>query len=158
TGISKGKKIEFKATVDESQELQTLVRGKGAKLIPGKDFLTKDIEAIASGEHAGLQCESFVRYLMVGAATHSAKYKNLFTEYMKHLVALVEEEANNKDDSTAKAEGEPQSEEEENARVKARQNRWKEREKELLQKLIDQTFTGWDAAEWDNFNKSYWKD
>jgi hypothetical protein len=158
TGISKGKKIEFKATVDESQEIQTLVRGKGAKLIPGKDFLTKDIEAIASGEHAGLQCESFVRFLMVGSASHSAKYKNLFTDYMKNLVALVDEEANNKDSSTSSAQGEPQSEEEENARVKERQNRWKEREKELLQKLIDQTFKGWDAAEWDGFNKSYWKD
>ncbi len=155
--ISKGKKIEFKNSGWENERLATTRRA--GKLISARDFLTKGAEELRSLEEVRLQAQCFANYLLQGSAQRNPKYKNILSDYLKNFVAMLKEDAakaeaeNDSDDSA-----EPTSEEEENAAFAARANKWKERERQVLDKLIEKTFAGWEDKDWDSFDKSFAKE
>ncbi len=162
TALSKGRKVEFKTSSGENERMGVLLRAnaKSPVLITARDFMNKDTESLWKQQDSGLQAEAFARFLLVGGSQRNAKYKSVLSEYLKNFVALVEEES--KAEKAAKPDDddmkEPQNEEEENALFRERQNRWKEKEHEVLRKLVEKTFAGWDDKEWDAFQKSYLKD
>jgi hypothetical protein len=154
TAISKGKRIEFKASGNDNERIATIRRAD--KLLTAKDFLTKGTPALNEAENTRLQLECFARFMLCGGSQANAKYKGLLAEYVKNFVATAKEESEKENPAGERAEA--QTEEEENAQFRARENAWKERELEILKGLLEKTFPGWTDKEWGSFNNCYWKD
>ncbi len=153
SAVSKGRRItDFKATTWDTVEMNNLRRAD--KLFPARAFFTMDSEALWKDYENHRQAEAFVRYLLVGGAQRSAKYKNVLADYVKNLAMLIDESQGEKK-ADVKA---PETEEEESALFRERQEAWKKREQEVLKKLLDQTFPGWDEKDWTQFNAAYGKE
>lgn len=155
SAVSKGRKItDFKATTWDNVEMANLRRAN--KLLDARTFFTMDWDALWKDWENHRQAEFFVRYLLVGGAQRNAKYKNVLAEYVKNLVMLLDEQDGQR--SSGGAADEPKNEEEEAARQRALNDAWKANQQEVLKKLIEKTFAGWDDKQWGSFNMSYWKE
>lgn len=153
---SKGKKVEFKNSSWENERLANTRRA--GKLITARDFLTKGVEELRTFEEVRLQAQCFAMFLLQGGAQRNPKHKNILADYLKHYVAMVKEKADEKDDASGDGTPEPTSEAEETAAFAARASKWKEQEREVLDKLLEKTFPGWADKDWDSFNASYMKE
>ena len=153
--VSKGKKIELKNSAWENERLATTRRA--GKLISARDFLTKSTEELVKLEEVSLQAQCFAIYLVQGGAQKNPKYKSRLTDYLTNFVTMAHEEAD-KERAAKPDMAEPTSEEEENAQYAARENKWKEEERHVLDALLEKTFTGWADKDWDSFNNSYAKE
>jgi hypothetical protein len=159
SAVSKGRTIsEFKASTWDNVSIANLRRSD--KLLPARQFFTMGWQAMGQDYENYRQAEYFVRYLMVGAAQRTGKYKSLLAEYLKNLAVQIDEmkDAQAAAAKDAKGGDEPKTEEEEAARQRAGQEAWKAQEAEVLKKLIEKTFAGWDDKDWNQFNASYWKE
>jgi hypothetical protein len=108
------------------------------------------------GENSN-QVRAFLNFLLVGAGSRG-KYKNVFADYVKSLIFMLDEEAAKRAlEEDKKETKEPTSEEEEDRMFRERQEAWRKHEKERLQQLIDRTFEDWDDKDWDKFNSLYWR-
>lgn len=155
SAVSKGRKItDFKATTWDNVEMANLRRA--GKLLDARTFFTMDWEAMWKDWENHRQSEFFVRYLLVGSAQRNAKYKSVLADYVKNLVMLLDEQDGQS--AAAGAADEPKSEEEEAARQRKLNEAWKEHQQEVLKKLIEKTFAGWDDKQWNSFNTHYWKE
>jgi hypothetical protein len=153
---SKGGKIQFKNSGYENERLATARRA--GKLISAKDFLTKGTEDLRKMDEVRLQAQCFALYLLQGGAQKNPKYKNILSDYLKNFVAMLKEKDAKPDDASGAETKEPTSEAEENAAFAARENKWKEEERKVLDELIQKTFSGWEEKDWDAFNKSFAKE
>jgi hypothetical protein len=158
TAVSKGRKItDFKASTWDNVEMATLRRDN--KLLDAHAFFTMDWEALWRDYQNHRQAEYFVRYLLVGSAQRSSKYKNLLSDYIKNLAILIDEAK----DAAGRARGgdpppEPKNEQEEAEMRRKQQEAWKQSQQDALRKLIEKTFPGWTDKDWTQFNNSYWKE
>ncbi len=154
SATSKGKKVEFSASGYRKERTDALRRDD--KLVTARDFLTKGTDELNGAEDAALQAECFARFLLTGGAQKSPKFRNVLTDYLTNFVAMVEEQS--KETGSDDTEKEATSEEEESAQFRERMNKWKERERAVLDELLEKTFQGWTDKDWDAFDRAYWKD
>lgn len=158
TAVSKGRKItDFKASTWDNVEMGNLRRAN--KLLEAHTFFTMDSDTMWGNYENHRQAEYFVRYLLVGSAQRNSKYKNLLGDYIKNLAIMIDESK----DARAKAAGgdapkEPQNEQEEAELRRKQAEQWKQTQQEVLKKLVEKTFPGWDDKDWTQFNGSYWKE
>lgn len=166
---SKGHSIEFPPGLWGSEEL-AMARRAGT-LIPAKSFFTMTSDDLWKGGmefgslSGGQQSEYFVRYLLVGSARKSAKYKNLLSDYIKAIVFIVDEQeaaaakaAKAAGAGNAPAPDEPKDEKEEEERNRARQQQWASQEKEFLEKVNKRVLSDWTDKDWDALNAAYLKE
>lgn len=151
---SKGKKIEFKADTWDNVQVDTLRRED--KLLEAHAFFSMTSEQLWSDWNNTTQAQFFIHYLLVGAGSKSSKYKNVFGDYLKNMIFVLDEAE--EDDEYAKlVEESPKTEEEETELFRKRQEFWKNKEREFLDQLESRTFEGWSEKNWKKFNASYWK-
>lgn len=165
TAVSKGSKIEFRPSTWDKVQMATMRRD--GKLLQAKSFFTMTSDTLW-GEWANHQQASvFVRFLVVGGARKSAKFKGLFADYMRALVFEVDEreaasaKARKESEKAAKEKGAdagPKSEEEEDRLIRERQQSWRKQEGEFLEKVLARACPGWTAKDWEALNSVYWKE
>jgi hypothetical protein len=80
----------------------------------------------------------------------------VLSDYVKNLAILLDEMRDAQ--GAAKAMEEPKDEKEEAEMRRKRNEAWKSAQEEVLKKLLDKTFPGWDDKDWTQFNASYWKE
>lgn len=160
---SKGRKIEFRPSLWDKVELAAARRD--GKLATAKSFLTMTSEELWADYEISRQIDAFTRFLVVGSARRSAKWKNLFADYMKAVVFVLDEiEAEAAKarkaagEAPPSAEDEPKTEEEEERQAKARQESGRSNEKQRTERVNARVFGDWTAKDWDALNAAYWKD
>jgi len=162
SGTSKGGKLEFSADGELVQCLRLASRQK--TLIPAKEMFLMTMEEMYTRSEADFrsprgtitagpykQASGLVRYLLAGPGKSGAKTKDLLKAYVTALDERVKEGDSSKPEMMTEAT----TEEEEDEQFKKRESSYKEREKELLQSVLDKTFVGWTDADWSAFEKSY---
>lgn len=168
TAESKGKKVEFRpATWDR---LQMATQKRDGKVRSAKDYFSLTSDQLWGGDWSlTSQSEYFVRFLLAGGARKSAKFKNLFADYVKAVVFVLDEEEAarakaerqaKKDREAAGAQGDdgPKDEKEEEELVRKRQQDWAQHEKAFLDKVYQRVFAAWTFKEWEALNSAYLKD
>jgi hypothetical protein len=151
---SKSGRIEFKADVWDSVEMKTLRRSD--KIFPAGSYFTMTSEAFWSQEGASTQTQYFINFLILGAGSRSAKYKNVLSDYIKGLIFLLDSE---KPAGPADAvAAQPKNEKEEEEMIRAQREAWKKQEAAVSQKLLDRTFTSWTDKDWAAFDALYRQD
>lgn len=170
TAKSKGSKIEFPADLWDKETLA--IARRDGKLLPAKSFFSMTSEDLWKDYEVGRQSEHLARFLLVGSARKSPKYKNLFADYVKAVVFLVDEAeaARAKAERAAKAardagpdgapppSDEPKDEKEEEERIRARERSWASEEKDFLDKVNQRIFGDWTQKDWDALNAAYQKE
>jgi hypothetical protein len=172
--VSKGKSItDFKATTWNKVQMDELRRAD--KLLPARQFFTMDPLELWKDWTNHQQTEAFVRWLLIGGAQKSSKYKTLLGDYIKNLAILIDEmndkerrerqkakeaaeaakEGEGGDASSAPEHEEPKNEEEEAAMRRQIDDEWGKAQQRVLQQLLEQTFKNWDDKDWNQFNEAY---
>jgi hypothetical protein len=151
---SKNGAIEFRASDWEAMEIKESRRKN--ELIKARNFFLMTSEELWGGnQYRGHQPLFFVRFLVTGGASRAPKYKNVFSDYIKNLIFVLDElDAK----QPAGPEKPPENEEEEAAQARRRADRWKNEERQLLDRLVEKTFPGWTDADWDAFHAAYERD
>jgi hypothetical protein len=154
----KGSRLEFAADTWDSVKMKEARRD--GKLIKAQDFFTLSSSELFGSWETGRQTPFFVKFLLVGAASRSAKYKNVFSDYMKALIFRLDEAAAEAEEAEEAGEGDeppsrPQTEEEEDEAYKKRQESWRSNEKEHLRALMDRAFGDWTVKDWAKLNAVY---
>jgi len=149
---SKNGRIEFKADIWDSVEMKNARRA--SNIAAPRSYFSMTSDELWRLEGAGRQTQFFMNFLISGAASRSAKYKNVLSDYIKGLIFLLDSE---KPEGPTE-EKQPANEKEEEEMIRARQNSWRQKEAEVLQKLLERTFPGWGDKEWAAFEALYKQD
>ncbi len=153
------KKLEFRVDDWERDGVREVVRSGEA--VRPRDMLKMIFEEYSGGEGAtrserAKQAGSFVRFLVAGSGAKDPRSKDLLRDYIKNLKqVLVELEA--QDEEGGDEEDKPKTEAEEEAYFKARSQRFKEREQEILDSVFERTFRSWDEKRWNDLEDAYFK-
>ena len=147
TASAKGGRLEFKPDEWE-KELMREAEQKGRIARP-RDLMVSGMQEISKTEHGWAQCGVFMRYLWTGP--RSATTRELFKDYMKHFLAVLEEEEKEEEAGMGKKGDKPKTEEEEEARFRQRT----QREKKRLEQVFLRAFGSWTEADWAAFDRSY---
>jgi len=155
TARLKGSGLEFKADIWESQRMKEYRRD--GKLLKAQDFFTLTSREIWGSQDNHGQTQFFVKFLLIGSASRSKKYKNVFKDYLAALGEMLAEAkaAEKVDDGNREAPSSPQTEEEEDEAYRKRQDGWRGKEKENLRKLMERAFADWTVKDWDKLNAVY---
>jgi tetratricopeptide (TPR) repeat protein len=137
---SKGKKVTFKEDDWESERMRELRRAD--KLLRAREFFSITSEEMWTSQENWSQPLFFVKFLLAGSGA-KGKYKNVFSDYVKNMIFVLQEEADKEADAKKnekKEKKKPQTEEEEDALYRERQQAWRKRERGFLDKLLERTF------------------
>ena len=146
----KGGRIEFQNQTWESVEMKNLRRSDS--LFKPRDFFSIPSEELWKLDGAAIQTQFFVQFLMGGGAARSPRFRNVFPDYLKNIIFLLDSEPDDAGGEGAKA---PENEEEEARQARERQNAYRKRESDTLGKLMEKTFAGWTDKDWDAFQAAY---
>jgi len=97
-----------------------------------------------------------VRFLLDGPGA-KGRSKDALATYLRNLSAFLKEQEalEKKKEGSEKPDEGPKTEEEEEKRFKAGQERWKQRERELLEEVFKRTFGAWSEGDWRSFEAAY---
>lgn len=152
TAVAKGTKLEFKPDSWEGEQLRE-ASNKG-KLTTVKNLVSSTWESFSEMVNPMAQSGAFVRFLMVGPGSKNSRTKEVMRSYVRSLVDYLREQ-DEKDKKKDDKENKPTTEEEEEAQFKARQQEWKQREKELLDEIFKRTFGSWTEDDWKAIEKAW---
>lgn len=151
---AKGRKIEFKASDWEREEIRESVRAD--KIYDLKTLMTLDDDRYwkmyKQDTNLDSQLAQLVRYLM-GPGNRQKLTKNFLTRYMEAVIE-VGEELRKAEKKGSGATAEAETEQEEEAQAKARQKRWKEERGVIFEKL-NSKMCDWNDKQWSSLQKSY---
>jgi hypothetical protein len=144
-------------TTDYYNKDEVRERMREGKLTPLKELMMLPQKDMWSDFMKQRESASLVGFFVTGKASRDKRTKNLLSEYVKNLQALVrdikkEDEA--KGGETAKK---PETEAEEDALFKNRAQGYKAKEQRLLGESFKRTFVGWDAGDWKSFEEAFQK-
>jgi hypothetical protein len=100
---------------------------------------------------------ALVAYFVTGKAARDKKTKDLLAEYMRNLSVAVKDLKAKQELTKGMTEKKPQTEEEEDALFKKRQQGYKASEQNLLESSYSRTFAGWTDADWKRFEEAFQK-
>ncbi len=153
----KSGRLEFPA--DEWDRDQMRVLSREGKLLDAQQFyvLTSD-ELYGDGQN-WRQTGFFVKFLLTGAGSKTARYKNVFSDYVKNLLFYIQQK---KDEAAAAAEAgaaegpkEPTTAAEEAEMFRRRAEAWRTGERDMLTTLMEKTFGDWTSRDWAAFDGLY---
>jgi hypothetical protein len=165
----KGGKLEFRPDLDTTVALK--LAAKQGTLIKVRDLLQMSYKDLQKLQNPGIdnsprgfssgayqQASGFVRYLLAGPGKTNPMTKDLLKTYVKNLDQYIQEREAKPIEETAKDKVKaPETEEEEDKRLKERSDWWSDdtREKELLKAVFDKTFQTWKDSDWAALERSY---
>jgi hypothetical protein len=157
---AKGRSLNFRVD-DWDRDKARLSISQGTAASP-RDLIKatrEEFQNFSSGNFDGYwnrtaQASMLVRYLMSKEAKKCKQAKGLMESYLVNLKAAIEE-ADKKDDDSFKATEAPKTEEEEAEQAKKRAERWRTKEKELMDDVFFRTFRDWTDKDWKSFEKAY---
>ena len=116
----------------------------------GGDFWFSDnqIEIVISQDNSGF---------VTGPASKNPKTRDILRDYLKNLKSTVNELKAADEAAGKKPDGAPKTEKEEEEQYKADAQRWKQREKQLLDTTFEKTFRSWTEKDWEAFQATYLK-
>jgi hypothetical protein len=100
---------------------------------------------------------ALVAFFVTGKAAHEKRTKDLLPEYVSNLLVAVKELKSKGEPTKDAKEKKPQTEEEEDAMFKKRQQGYKASEQNLLESSYSRTFAGWSDADWKHFEEVFQK-
>ncbi len=114
-------------------------------------------QAASAGAFWGhyVEASMLVRFLMEKESSRCKQAKGLLQKYVTTFDEVLEEIAEESED-TWDAEKEPETEEEEEELAKARAERWRQKEKQLMETTFERVFADWSAKDWKTFEKAYY--
>ncbi len=159
TARAKGNKVEFHADDWERDGIREDIRANTYTKV--RDLVKLGEEEFHSGTDYGrgraMEAGGLVRFLSTGPASKSSKTKDVLRDYLKNLKATIVE-IKAADDAKGKKDPKgPATEKEEEEQFKADAQRWKVREKQLLDTTFERCFHGWTDKDWDTFEATYFK-
>ena len=156
-----GRKLEFR--VDQSDWDNARLNLAQGKATPLRDLVRFTREEFQS-DSAGASAESYwahraeatmlVRFLLEKDSKRCKVAKDLLERYITTLAEVLDE-VKEKENASWANEKEPQTEEEEEALAKSRAERWRAREKELMEATYERVFGDWTDKDWASFEKAY---
>gem|GEM_PF-638417 len=154
-----GRKLEFRVN-EYAREGARLAVAQGRATTP-REIMRLTREEFTSSSSGGAsyfsksaESAQLVRFLMSKEGKRNKQAKGLLENYVTALTQVVEE-INKKDNESFKADEAPKTEEEEDARGKARAERWRQREQDMVREVFERTFADWTDKDWDKFTKAY---
>ena len=100
---------------------------------------------------------SLVRFFLSGAGS-KGKYKELLADYIRNVKDIVDEMDEEDEAASGSESSRPKTEEEEDARLKERKQRFRERERRMLDTAFERTFAKLSDAQFRSLNKAYLKE
>ena len=155
-----GRKLDFRVDAWNRDSARLAVSQNRAT--PPREIMkfTREEFESSGGEASGqtywnrrAEAGMLVRFLMSKEAARCKQAKGLLEAYVRSLSQVVEEV--NKKGLEGEDEEPPKTEEEEEERAKQRANRWKEREREMIDQTFERTFGTWKETDWEKFHKAY---
>jgi hypothetical protein len=123
-----------------------------------REEFRQDSTGAASGEARMahyVEASMLVRFLLMPEHHKRCKQaKGLLEAYITTLGEVLVEVKDKENDSWS-SEDSPKTEEEEDERAKARSERWRAREKELMDETFDRVFGDWTDKDWAVFEKAF---
>ncbi len=151
----KGRKLELRPSEWEMIDLREAIR-EGSNIAPS-ELMRMDSEELYGVDSRREEAAALVRFLLSKEAAKTKSTKYLMTEYLLALQDVVAELEKEEEAAEDEEDAGPQTEEEEEEAFKARQQGWKEREAQVLQRTWERVFTGWSEKDWESFYKAYYK-
>jgi hypothetical protein len=154
SGQLKGSRMIFEPDQQDKSALRE-ANGNGTIILPSV-MLRMSVDEMRSSKGIYYQFGAFTRYLLAGKGAKDKLTKGLVREYLTHLGDIIaEEKALEEANDGMSNEDEPETEEEEDAAFKAKQNAWKERADDIAKAVFDRTFDDWSDKDWENLDKAY---
>ncbi len=156
-GLAKLKsgRLEFDPDEWEKDGLRETVRA--GKATPAKDLITLGGEDFYKQQYRSNEAAALVRFFLAGDGARNAKTKNVLRDYLTNLKLVVAEIEKEEEARSGKADKKPQTEAEEEAAFKKRQQGWREKEKRLLDETARRTFAKWSDRDWQAFETLYFE-
>jgi len=158
---SKRGKINFRP--DTWDRVSIMQKRRDHLLVEGRNFFRMTSADLFKDWSNTQQGEFFVRFLLLGGARKSSKWKNVFSDYMKAVVFVLDEmeaeriREEKKNGDKGPDEG-PKNEKEEEEMIRRRQESWRTQEKAFLDRVYERVFSKWSDKDWDQFDAGYFKD
>lgn len=154
SGELKGSRMLFEADQQDKSALRD-ANGDGS-IVPPSVMLRMSVDEMRESRNLYYQFGAFTRYLLAGKGSKDKLTKGLVREYLTHLKDIIDEEnALDEANDGMEEDDEPETEEEEDAAFKAKQNAWKERADDIAKAVFDRTFDDWSEKDWENLDKAY---
>lgn len=150
----KGRGVEHRVDDWDRDELRNTVR-EGQATSP-RDLIRMtdtDFRENATWNHVR-ESAALVEYLMHGPGSKDKRTKGLLQNFIRDLKAVVDEIEKEEEGTSTPSEA-PKTEEEEEEMYKKRAERWKAKEKLIMERTMERTFGGWTDKDWDAFEKKY---
>jgi len=155
SATAKGTKMIFEADpfeldgIREAQRNDTLTSPSRLLRMPLEDYNDNETLYRESG--------SFVRWLMVGKGSKSRLTKNLVRDLLAHLGDVLDEreEKSEEEDEDDEEDSGPTTEAEEDEEFKKGSEERNKRFQELLDEVIQRTFSDWTDKDWKALDKAY---
>ncbi len=148
----KGKNLKLRPSDWENMGLREEVKA-GTAHTPREIFLS-DSDAFEE-ENFRYEAGALMRFLLDGAGSKNRLTKNIVKDYFLNIKEVSARLAEEDDDDLYS--GEAETEEEEEARYKARQARAKDNEQRIIEETFEATFGEWTERDWLAFEKLYFK-
>ena len=92
---------------------------------------------------------------LIGSGSKSSRFRSILPDYIKSLLFLVDEVAEQDDEMKKLLEKEAETEEEEDKLLLDRRQAWDREERKRLDALYDRTFKGWTDSDWQKLDVAY---
>ncbi|MEE8468528.1 MAG: hypothetical protein V3T22_08740 [Planctomycetota bacterium] len=158
-----GRKMEFR--VDQWDKDGARLAVSQGRATPPREIMRFTREEFASGADGAdaqtywgrrSEASQLVRWLLSKESTRCKQAKGLLERYIKTLDEVVEEIKKKELESVGQTEA-AETEEEEDERGKANAQRWRAREKEMMDETFERVFSDWTEKDWGKFEKAYFK-
>ena len=144
-------------TTDYYNKDEVRERQREGKLTPVKELMMLTQRDMWSDFTKQRQSAALVGFFLTGKAAREKRTKELLPDYMRNLQTIVKDLKKESETGTGAAEKKPQTEEEEDAMFKSRQQGYKAKEQHLLEESFQRTFAGWSADDWKRFEEAFQK-
>jgi len=152
------RELEFRQDSSERRWLRELVREEKARS-PRELVMTTSADFEDGGSSFDTRNEgyAFVRYLLSPAGRRSRTTKTLLKDYIAALDEVLDEMEAEEEEDGEKLDA-PETEEEEEAYYKELSQRWKKREKEIVERTFQRVFDSWDEGDWRRLERAYFRE
>ena len=154
----KQEKLELKDVTWIHDYLRQAVREE--KVVTARMLLTTGDEKFWDEDTNMVQSCALLAYVLSGDGSKDRRTKDLFANYLKNLQAVLSELAAERVKEAkdgAKEKKEIETEEEEDAAVKERGQKYKAEQKKILDMTFERTFKDWTSDDWKAFEAAFLK-
>jgi hypothetical protein len=144
---AKGKRLGFSTSDMDRRGVGDSVSIAGLMKVPAADFEGSEVDRLADSL-------ALVRFLCDGPGAKNKATRGIFPDYVRNLVAIVEEE---RAADEARKDTEPKTLQEQTDLERSRWDWVDERRDRFQAEAFERTFADWDAARWEKAEAAFQK-